>query len=268
MANDLNVLFLGDVVGENGLDFVVKNLQKLQEKYDSNFTVVNGENVWQGKGINEAEANQLFDTGVDVITTGNHIWENWKSRPLIASNKKVLRPLNYPSGNPGMGFHITMNDKVEAAVIQLQGRTFMAHIDCPFRAADFAIKKVSEKTNNIIVDFHADATGEKMAMGWYLDGKVSAMVGTHTHIPTADAQILPKGTAYITDVGMCGPHDSVIGMSKEIAIKRYILQTAHKYEVADDDMKINGVSIKIDSTTGQAMSIEHFSYPKFINSLG
>lgn len=268
MANDLSVLFLGDVVGENGLDFVIENLQMLIDKYNANYIVVNGENVWQGKGINETEANALFDAGVHVITTGNHIWENWKSRPLIASNNKVLRPLNYPSGNPGMGFHITIDDKVEAAVVQLQGRTFMAHIDCPFKAADFAIKKISEKTNNIIVDFHADATAEKMAMGWYLDGKVSAVLGTHTHTPTADAQILPKGTAYITDVGMCGPHNSVIGMNKDVAIKRYILQTAHKYEVAEGDLKINGVNVKIDASTGQAMSIEHFTYPKFVNQLG
>ena len=157
---------------------------------------------------------------------------------------------------------------MKIAVIQLQGRTYLQTIDCPFKSAENAFKSIKNQTNNIFVDFHAEATAEKMTFAKRFDGEVTAIIGTHTHVPTADAQILPKGSAYISDVGMTGPHDSVIGMDSEIAIKRYILQTAHKYDLATNDMKINGVSVNFDETTGQAYSIEHFTFPKFINSIG
>lgn len=268
MSSNINVVFIGDIVGINAMNYLIDNLNTIKNKYKANFIVVNGENIDNGKGVTEEQALSLFEAGVNSITTGNHIWDNWKSRPLLAKNDKVLRPLNYPPGNPGKGFRIfELPNFNKIAVVQIQGRTFMQTIDCPFRAIDNAIKQIADKTNNIIVDFHADATAEKIAMGWYLDGKVSAVIGTHTHIQTADASILPNGTAYITDVGMTGPYNSVVGMKKDIAIKRFLLQTAHKYELAEDDYKISGVFIEIDSETGQSMKIESFVFPKFVNSI-
>lgn len=264
---EISLLFIGDVVGEKSLENLLQNLVPLQDRFSANLTVINGENIWQGKGLNKKHANDLFEAGCDVITTGNHIWENWKSRPLISENPKVLRPFNYPTGNPGRGYYIhEMSDGTKVAIVQLQGRTFMQHIDCPFKGADYLIDTISSQTKNIIFDFHADATAEKVAMGWHVDGRVSAVLGTHTHIQTADSQILPEGTAYITDVGMTGPYNSVIGMSKEVALKRYILQTAHKYEDADGDYKICGANVKIDTETGRSTSIEPFVYPKFQNT--
>lgn len=268
MLKKINLIFIGDVVGKPGTEAVKKHLPALVQKYNANFIVLNGENVDDGKGITEEQANEFFELGVHVITTGNHIWDNWKSRPLLAKNDNVLRPLNYPPGNPGRGFKIyDLDDDTKIAVLQLQGRTFMQSIDCPFRSADSALKYISEKTKIVIVDFHADATAEKISMGWHLDGRVSAMIGTHTHIQTSDAQILPGGTAYITDSGMTGPYDSVVGMRKDIALKRFLLQTAHKYEMATGDEKICGVFVEIDAEMGQALKIEPFILPKFVQSV-
>ena len=265
----IKVLFIGDIVGFSGLDFLCENFDKLKEKYNPNFIIVNGENICNGKGITEREANTIFDLGVSVITTGNHIWENWISKPLLKKNNLVLRPYNYPYGNVGKGFaivkHPTLN--IDIAVIQLQGRTFMHPIDCPFRSADHILTIL--KKNNveiIIVDFHAEATSEKVTMGLHLDGKVSAIVGTHTHIQTADAQILPKGTAYITDVGMTGPYDSVLGLRKDVSLNRHIFQVAFKYEPATDDNKISGVIIDIEEDSGRALNIDNFVYPEFNKS--
>ncbi len=267
MKAKLKVLFIGDVVGEPGFDALKKNLADLKNKYQYDFLVVNAENISNGKGITEAESTTLFEMGCNIITTGNHVWDNWKSRPLLAANPNVLRPLNYPSGNPGRGYAFVEFEGLTVCVLQLQGRTFMQSIDCPFKAADYALKSINERTNIVIVDFHADATAEKITMGWYLDGRVSAIFGTHTHIPTSDASILPNGTAYITDVGMTGPFDSVVGMRKDVAIRRFTLQTPHKYEMAKDDVKINGALVVIDTETGQAESIKHFTEPKFISSI-
>lgn len=268
MNEKLKILFIGDVVGRVGLDFLKENIQQFIEKYNINFIIVNGENVTHGKGITEEEAEEIFGIGADVITTGNHIWENWKSRPLLAKTNKIIRPFNYPQGNPGLGFTVVdSKNGHKVGVLQIQGRTFMQSIDCPFRAADHALKIMQSKTSNIIVDFHADATAEKMTMGWHLDGRVSALIGTHTHIQTADAMILPKGTAYLTDVGMTGPYDSVVGMRKDVALKRFILQTAHKYEMGTGDLKISAAVVEIDPETGQAMSINPFVYPDFVRSL-
>jgi metallophosphoesterase (TIGR00282 family) len=263
----MKILFIGDIVGEKSLDFVIENLPTLYEKYNTSFTIVNGENIDKGKGLNQEQADMLFNAKVDIITTGNHIWENWSGRPLLAKEPRVLRPMNYPAGNAGLGFNIVDIGSDKIAVLQLQGRTYMQTIDCPFKAADFALKKIHEHTNNIIVDFHAEATAEKIAMGWYLDGKVSAVLGTHTHIPTADANILPNGTAFISDVGMSGPFDSVVGMRKDVAIKRLTLQTAHKYEMAENDIKISAVVVDIDTATGQALRIQQITYPSFTRSV-
>lgn len=264
MTEDTKVMFIGDVVGFSGLQWLLQSYNELKERFTPDCVIVNGENIVNGKGLSEKEATMLFDVGVNVITTGNHIWENWLSRPLLATNPFVLRPMNYPQGNPGKGYTtVTLENGRTIGVVQLQGRTYMQSIDCPFRAAEFAVSKLQSKCSCIIVDFHAEATAEKVAMGWHLDGKVSAVLGTHTHIQTADAQILPQGTAYITDVGMTGPYDSVVGLKKEIALKRMILQTAHKYESADTMNKVAGVCITIEGNSPTAKKIEPFIVPSF-----
>ncbi len=259
MNSTLNLLFVGDVVGESALMHTAAALPQLIRDHSIDVVVVNGENVWDGKGINEQEAAVLFEAGTHVITTGNHIWENWKSRPLLSSNPRVIRPHNYPRENPGKGYcTITIEDGLLVSIVQLQGRVFMQSIDCPFRAADQLIPKLREQSPIIIVDFHADATAEKIAMGWHLDGRVSAVLGTHTHVQTNDASILPGKTAYISDVGMSGPYNSVVGMAKDIALKRLLLQTAHKYELAKGDYRVSGVVVRINADNGQAEHIESF----------
>lgn len=264
MARTLNILFIGDIVGFAGFEAALEYLPECIAKYEADAVIVNGENIVNGKGLTEKEAKQLFKIGAHVITTGNHIWENWKSRPLLASDKYVLRPLNYPERNPGEGaVVVTLADGRTFGVVQLQGRVYMQPIDCPFRAADRILPRLKAETNVVFVDFHAEATAEKVSMGWYLDGKVSAVAGTHTHVQTADACILPKGTAYITDVGMTGPYDSVLGMDKGIALKRLLLQTAHKYESATGDKRISGIAVTVDEANGTARSIESFVFPAF-----
>jgi metallophosphoesterase (TIGR00282 family) len=260
----LNLLFIGDIVGFSGFDFVCENLAMLKKRYNANFIVINGENICNGKGITEREANRLFALGTDVITTGNHIWDNWISKPLLKANNLVLRPYNYPPGNVGRGYAVVESSLgCNVAVIQLQGRMFLQPIDCPFRAAEHILKTLPEDVKVIIVDFHAEATSEKVTMALWLDGKVSAVIGTHTHIQTADAQITSKGMAYITDVGMSGSYDSSLGLRKDVAIARFVYQVAHKYESATTGNRICGVSIKIDVDTGKAFEMENFTYPEF-----
>lgn len=261
----INVLFIGDIVGQAGQNILTKELPGLKEKYSVDFTIVNGENAAAGKGITQDEAKIIFDAGADLITTGNHVWDNWRGKPLLASPANIIRPLNYPQGNVGKGFtFFELDEDIKIAVLQLQGRTYMQTIDCPFKAAEFALKQhIDGQTNIVIVDFHADATAEKISMAWFLDGKVSALLGTHTHIPTADATILPNGTGYITDVGMTGPYDSVLGLRKDVALKRFLLQTPHKYEIADKDPRLCGVFLQIETSTGQTVKIEQIILPDF-----
>lgn len=268
MPKPLSILFIGDVVGHVGLRELLRQMPTLRQQVQADVVIVNGENIVDGKGLSDKEAAELFAAGTNVITTGNHIWENWKARPLLASQLPILRPLNYPTENPGKGYcFFTLPSGKSMAVLQLQGRTFMQSIDCPFKAADWALARIAPQTSVIFVDFHADATAEKVAMGWHLDGRVSAVIGTHTHIQTNDARILPRGTAYLTDSGMTGPYDSVLGMKKDIAIKRFILQTAHKYETAEADLRVCGVHILVDEATGKAVHIAPFSSPEPIRSL-
>ena len=258
----LNILFIGDIVGTPGLQLVETVLKSYLQKYDIDLCIVNGENLVDGKGINEEGATKLFSLGVHVITGGNHTWDNWHSRKVMSANRNVLRPLNYPPENAGNGFVVyDLGEKGKAGVLNLQGRVYMSPIDCPFKKADWAIAKMNEQTKVIFVDLHAEATAEKVAMGWYLDGRVSALVGTHTHIQTADARILPRGTAYITDVGMTGPYDSVIGLKKDIAIRRFLHQTPYKYEMASFDARMAGVFLKADVETGKALHFERFMFP-------
>jgi len=261
----LRVLFIGDIVGTPGLNAVRLFLPSLVQKHSVDVVIANGENAMDGKSISEQQFKELQDLGVRVVTSGNHIWERWHIQKMLATEANLLRPANYPRDNPGRGF--TMIDTGVAGtlgILNLQGRTFMASIDCPFKTADWAVDRMHEQARMIIVDIHAEATAEKIALGWYLDGRVSAVIGTHTHVQTADAKILPAGTAYITDVGMTGPYDSVVGMRKDIAIKRFVKQTPHKFEPATDDVHLAAVLLEIDPATGKSTSISTMILPEFI----
>lgn len=267
MSDLVNIILVGDLVGTPGLEAAATYLPKLKEEYQIEFAIVNGENVYDGKGIRPSDAETIFKAGADVITSGNHVWERWQSKKVLADNPDVLRPLNYPQGNIGYGF--TTKDLPKGgkiAVLNLQGRTFMADIDCPFRGADFALRKIGPGVP-IIVDFHAEVTAEKMALAWYLDGKVTAVIGTHTHVQTADARILPNGTAFLTDVGMTGPYDSVIGMKKEAAINRFLYKTPYQYETAEGDVRLCAVVIGMDRETGKARTIKPLALPSFPTSI-
>jgi 2',3'-cyclic-nucleotide 2'-phosphodiesterase len=267
MSNNLNILFIGDIVGKTGLELTIKLLKSFKDKYKIDFTIANGENVTEGKSISDQDANILFENGIDVLTGGNHTWDRFQIKALLSKEKRVLRPLNYPKENVGFGYFLSEPiGKSRVGVINLQGRTFMQAIDCPFKAADWAISKIKEETKIIIVDIHAEATAEKLAMGWYLDGQVSAVIGTHTHIPTADERILPSGTGYITDAGMTGPYDSVVGLKKDIAIKRFLRQTPFKYEPASDDARICALVLNINTETGKCSKIERIAFPDFNKS--
>ncbi|MCX7908087.1 MAG: TIGR00282 family metallophosphoesterase [Ignavibacteria bacterium] len=259
-------MFIGDIFGKSGLLAISNFFPIFLEKYQPNFVIGNAENAADGKGLTDEIAELLFSSGFDVLTTGNHIWDNWKSRPLLAKNNKILRPMNYPSGNPGFGYFVypITQSNYNIGVINLQGRTFMHTIDCPFRSAERAINDIKTKTNIIVVDFHAEATAEKISLANFLDGKVSAFIGTHTHIQTSDERILPNGTAYITDVGMTGPYNSVVGLKTDIAIRRFVLQTPHKFEQAIGDEHIAGVYLEINPQDGKCLKIERFFYPEFV----
>ncbi len=264
MSQQFNILFIGDVIGAPGVEATAVFLPSLLKRHDVSFVVLNGENAMDGKSISEAQVNRFRELGVHVITSGNHIWEKWHIHKLLAADPFLLRPANYPRDNPGRGFCVTdLGALGKVGVVNLQGRTFMSPIDCPFKTAEWVLQKLKEECRVVIVDFHAEATAEKIAMGWFLDGKATAVIGTHTHVQTADARILPGGTAYITDVGMTGPYDSVVGMRTEIALRRFIKQTPHKFEVAVNDVHISAVLISVDAVSGAALSIEALTFPEF-----
>ncbi|MFQ5650168.1 MAG: TIGR00282 family metallophosphoesterase [bacterium] len=259
---DLKVLFIADIVGKPGLEITTKLLPGLKEKHRIDFCIANGENGCEGKGLTAKLARTYFNLGIDVITSGNHIWDNRDIYEMLKSDQRIIRPSNYPEGNFGKGATvIELSTGFKIGVLNLQGRTFMFPIECPFRQGVDEVRKLQKQTNVIIVDFHAEASAEKVALGWYLDGKVSAVVGTHTHIPTADERILPEGTAYITDAGMTGPFDSVIGLKKELAIKRFLYQTPVRYKPAEENLRFCGVVITIDRETGKANHIERLFLP-------
>ena len=260
----IRVLFIGDIVGTPGMNAVRLFLPSLIQKHDVGFVIANGENAMDGKSISEQQYRELQELGVHVVTSGNHIWEKWHIQKLLTAEANLLRPVNYPRENVGRGFTVVdLGASGKIGVLNVQGRTFMSDIDCPFKTVDWAIDKLKEQTRVIIVDMHAEATAEKIAMGWHLDGRVSAVLGTHTHIQTADARILPGGTAYLTDVGMTGPYDSVVGMRKDIALKRFIRQTPHKFEMASDDVHFSAVLLEIDMLSGKAISITPMTLPEF-----
>lgn len=262
--DSINILFIGDIIGKPGLSLVQTWLPGLISKYKADFVIANGENIADGKGCTAKEGKALFDLGVHVITGGNHTWDKHQSQDYLKAEPRSLRPLNYPRGTYGNGYYIAETDKGKVAVINLQGRTFMASIDCPFRTAEWILQKISSETKVIVIDFHAEATAEKMAMAHFLDGKISALIGTHTHVQTADERIFPNGTGFITDVGMSGPYESVIGMKVQAAVNRFIYQTPQKYETAQDDVHICGMFLKIDVSTGKTLEIERIIFPEFL----
>lgn len=252
----MNLLFIGDVVGSPGRKMLAKYLPLLKKKYNPTVTIVNGENAAGGRGITEKIYKSLLEAGAQVVTMGNHTWDHREIFDFIDDAQCLIRPANLPDNNPGRGYTIVTVNDVQIAVINLIGRTFLPPTDCPFRKADELLEIVKNITPIIIVDFHGEATSEKQAMGWYLDGRVSAVVGTHTHVQTADNRILPNGTAYITDVGMTGPYDGVLGIDKEIVINRFLTNMPARFEVAKGREQLNGVVVTVDEKTGLAKKID------------
>lgn len=258
----MRILFIGDIFGRPGRTIVQERLKGLVREHSVGLIIANGENSAAGFGITPSLAEDLFELGIDVITTGNHVWDKREILDYFEIGhgnnndpaRRLLRPANYPPDMPGWGMYEGKKDGVPYAVINLQGRIFMASNDDPFRKVDQLLKEIQAKV--IFVDFHAEATSEKVALGWYLDGRVTAVVGTHTHIPTADERVLPKGTAYITDVGMSGPYDSVIGVQKELVVGKFLSNMPVRFEPATGDVRLCAVIVDCDETTGRAQSIQ------------
>jgi len=246
------ILAIGDVIGTPGRQAVARFLPEIKEQYGVDFTVINAENVAGGIGVTPETAAELLKAGADVLTSGNHIWAHKDILPVLKSETPLLRPLNYPPGLPGRGFIITKG----VLVVNLIGRTFMGNYDCPFRTMDRLLTELPDRPPVIFVDFHAEATSEKVAMGHYLDGRVSAVLGTHTHVGTIDARILPKGTAHVTDIGMTGPIDSIIGDEVQKVIDRFLTQLPYRLSAAKGKTVLNAILVRVDDTTGRAISIE------------
>jgi metallophosphoesterase (TIGR00282 family) len=253
----MKLLFVGDVVGKTGRTALKALLPKLTEKYKTDLVVVNGENIAGGFGLSESLVRELFSLGLHVITTGNHVWDKKDFVSYIAKDNRVLRPLNYPEGVPGCGsIVVTVPGGPKAAVVNVSGRVFMSPLDCPFRTTLAEIETLSKETGIIIVDFHAEATSEKIAFGYFLDGKVSAVIGTHTHVQTADERVLPGGTAYITDVGMTGPYNSIIGVEPAQVIRRFLTSMPTKFDVAHGTGLLSCAVVDISNDSGRATAIQ------------
>ncbi len=253
----MRVLFIGDIVGEPGREIVRKQLRDLKKAKKIDAVIANAENAAGGSGITRRIAEELEEFGVDVLTSGDHVWKKREIYEHLIRSDRLVRPANYPKSAPGSGSTcVEIEGKGTLGVINLIGRVFMEAVDCPFLRVTEEIEKLRKKTSMIVVDMHAEATSEKVAMGWFLDGKVSAVVGTHTHIQTADETVLPGGTAYITDCGMTGPYDSVIGRRKELIIERFMTQLPNRFEVANKDVRMSGVIIDLDGTTGRAKDVK------------
>ncbi len=260
----MKVLFIGDIVGKAGRMALKGLLPNLVDKYKIDLVIANGENIAGGFGLTEKTVEEIINYGVQIITTGNHVWDKKESIPYISKEHRILRPLNYPPGVPGYGSIIhTLPNGIKVGVVNLSGRVFMSPIDCPFRTGIEEIKKLRETTKVIIVDFHAEATSEKIAFGYFVDGKVSAVIGTHTHVQTADEKILSNGTAYITDVGMTGPAVSVIGIEKEQIIERFLLHMPMKFETGTGEAILSAAVVEINKDTGKALAIQRIQlrYP-------
>jgi metallophosphoesterase (TIGR00282 family) len=252
----MDILFIGDVVGSPGREMIKTYVPKLKSKYNPLVTIINGENAAGGKGITEEIAKSFYQQGAQVITLGNHTWDQKEIGQYLDQNRNIIRPANFPEGTPGQGYTIIKMNQYKIGVINLQGRTFLPALDCPFKKADQLIDMIHKETPIIFVDFHAEATSEKEAMGWYLDGRVSAVVGTHTHVQTSDERVLPQQTAYITDVGMTGPRHGILGMSKEAVLHRFLTAMPARFEVTTEgSAQLNAVLVTINAKTGEAKKI-------------
>jgi metallophosphoesterase (TIGR00282 family) len=258
----MRIIIIGDIFGRPGRRLIEAKLPDLLKEYEIDFCIANIENAAAGFGITPEIADVLLKTGIDVFTSGNHIWDKRSIIPYLAGQPRILRPHNYPKGVPGTGIYIGETKKNERiGVLNLQGRTFMSPIECPFTIGLAAVEEMKKETPVIVIDFHAEATSEKQGLGWYMDGRASAVVGTHTHVLTADERLLPRGTAYITDIGMTGAHDSVIGSEPRLALERLILQTPNRLEPGSDNLRITGAIVDIDASTGRARGIERVDRP-------
>ena len=257
----MKVLFIGDIVGKPGRKAVSALLPGIVGQYGVDIVIANCENAAGGFGVTRKVVDELYHNEIDILTSGNHIWDKKEVSSFIDDYETLLRPANYPEGTVGRGSVVikTRLRGISLGVLNLEGRVFMKPLDCPFRVADREIEKLKRETDIIIVDMHAEATSEKEALGWFLDGKVSAVLGTHTHVQTADERVLPGGTAYITDVGMTGPFDSVLGIKKEVALERFLTLLPNRFDVAKGDVRFQGVLIDIDNNTGRSLSIERLS---------
>ena len=257
---ELQVLFLGDIVGRPGRELVRRGLPSLIEHYNVDLVIANAENAAAGRGITREIGDSLLGWGVDVMTSGNHIWAQRETADYIGAEARLLRPANFPAGVPGNGSYLARTAAGRpVGVINVMGRVFMQSIDDPCKRVLEEVEAMQGRTRVIVVDFHAEATSEKVAMGWHLDGKVTAMIGTHTHVQTADEQILPGGTAYLTDAGMTGPHDSVIGVEKAAVIDKFLRGMPVRMETATGNPRLNGILIAADETTGKATSVRRLS---------
>jgi len=257
----IKILFIGDIFGKPGRQAVKNLLPGLKEKYNLDIVIANGENLAGGLGLTQKTAEEIFAAGVNILTSGNHLWDKKESLDYIENEDRILRPANYPDEVPGNDYYIfDLPSKQKFLVLNLMGRTFTVNVDCPFQKVNEYIEDFSNFTPLIFIDFHAEATAEKKAFGWFLDGRVSAVVGTHTHVQTADDRILPRGTAYITDVGMTGSQDSVIGVRIKNSIERFRFQIPNRFIAAKRNIQLQGIIIVVDETTGKALNIERVVY--------
>jgi len=252
----MRVVFIGDIVGNVGRETVRRLVPWINEKYAPHFIIANGENAAGGRGINAAIAQDLFSWGVHGLTMGNHTWDNKGIFEFIDDEPRIVRPANYPAGTPGQGFTIVKSGGKQLGIVNLIGRTFLPPSDCPFREADECVAELRKHTKHILVDFHAEATSEKIALGWHLDGRASVVLGTHTHVQTNDHRILPGGTAYVTDAGMTGPRDGILGMGKEEVMRRFLTSLPARFTVATGKWMLNGVYVELDEETGHAKDIK------------
>jgi len=256
----MRLLFIGDIIGRPGRELLRKGLKGLVNHHGVDFVIANAENSAAGFGITKDIGDTLLEYGVDVMTSGNHVWDKKEAMEYIATERRLLRPANYPAGAPGRGSYVAESgDGRPVGIVNVMGRVFMTPIDDPFAVVLKEIEAVRAKARIIVVDFHAEATSEKVAMGWHLDGRVAAVVGTHTHVATADSRILPQGTAYQTDVGMTGPHDSVIGVERGAILQRFLTGLPQRFETATENPRLNAVLVAADETTGLATHIERVS---------
>lgn len=252
----MRILFLGDVVGQPARHALRRYLRSLRRRLAVDLVIANGENAAGGKGLDPDSAEELFDAGVDVLTSGNHIWQHRSLLPMLDKEPRLIRPENFAPGNPGRGWTVARTTSgVSVGVLNLIGRAFMGNYDCPFRAADAALPAISDHARILFVDMHGEATSEKIAMGWYLAGRVAAVIGTHTHVQTADERVLPGGTAYLTDAGMCGPIDSVIGMRRREVLGRFLDQRPARFEVAKGPVLLQGAVVEVDAASARATAI-------------